>query len=276
MQQLPALGRFVVEVPVRHAGAAQVIAEPVGAGRVGRPDDAEGDLGRFTGLVPGREEFGHRRVQVSLRREPRDVQVIVDLPHRHRRDGGMRAGPVAPVDEQDPLGPGVQASDAGQEIDRGHVRQALVRDDQRDLGARARQDGQHGQRRRGRAPDADLVVGLVAPARSWRSASRRGPSPDTSTKIGRCMTASPWGQPGSPQPGSPPRLTATGSRPAHGNLAHRSGQREADRVQLRWRSRGECGRRQVGPRIRRITGRSCLRRATTSKPCRANVDAMPV
>ena len=164
MQQLPAFGRFVVEVPVRHAGAAQVIAEPVGAGRVGRPDDAKGDLGRFTGLVPGREESGHRWVQVSFRWEPRDVQVIVDLPHRHRRDGGMRAGPVAPVDEQDSLGPRMQPVRAGQEVYRGSVRQVLVRDDQCDLGTRARQNSQHGQGRGGRARDADLVIGLVAPA----------------------------------------------------------------------------------------------------------------
>jgi hypothetical protein len=47
----------------------------------------------------------------------------------------------------------MQAVRTGEEIDRGHVRQVLIGDDQRDLGARARQDG---QRRRGRSRDADL------------------------------------------------------------------------------------------------------------------------
>jgi hypothetical protein len=46
----------------------------------------------------------------------------------------------------------MQAVRTGEEIDRGHVGQVLIGDDQRDLGVRA---GQYGSRR-GRARDADL------------------------------------------------------------------------------------------------------------------------
>ena len=72
--------------------------------------------------------------------------------------------------------------------------------------------------------------------------------------------------------------------------------RSPDQVLRPWRSAGrtgqgtaQCGARRRGSHpirdrqahrpasmIRRITGRSCLRRATTSKPCRANVEAIPV
>ena len=51
---------------------------------------------------------------------------------------------------------------AGQEIDRGQPRQALIGEHQRDDGTGIRQIGQHGQRGAGRGRADDLVVGVVA------------------------------------------------------------------------------------------------------------------
>ena len=76
----------------------------------------------------------------------------------------MHRRPVAAVNEQDALGPGMQAVRANQEIDGGHVREMLVRDDESDLRAGSCVIGQRGQGCGGGGRAADLVVGLVTPA----------------------------------------------------------------------------------------------------------------
>jgi hypothetical protein len=133
---------------------------PTAAGRLRRAGDPDRGKGGLPGLVPGREELGHRRIQDAFG-VPGDPQMVVDLAQGHRGHGRVRRRPVAPRNEQDAFGTRMQIMRAGQEIDRGH-RQVLVGGRQRDDTAGIREISQHCQRGAGRGRANDLVVDGVA------------------------------------------------------------------------------------------------------------------
>jgi hypothetical protein len=70
-----------------------------------------------------------RQVQPPLDRQPRLEQVGVDVSQRHRPHGRVGRRPLAPADQQHPLGRRLQLVGAHQEVDPGDLAHRLGRDE---------------------------------------------------------------------------------------------------------------------------------------------------
>jgi hypothetical protein len=115
----------------RHRGAGQLVLDVVRPGVGPVTDDAQGDLVRLVGPVPGGQDLADRRVEVPLERDPRAVEVVVHLSEGHRAHDRVQRGPVAAVDEQHPLRLVVHLAGSAEQLPRGWAGHPLVDEDHR-------------------------------------------------------------------------------------------------------------------------------------------------
>ncbi len=101
-------------------------------------DDPDGDVRGVLGGVPGGEKLADAGIEDLLQRDPGIEQVVVDPPERHSGHDWMTGGPVAALDQQDPLGLGCSRWTRKQEVGRRRVRHLFVENDECCLGAGCR------------------------------------------------------------------------------------------------------------------------------------------
>src|SRR5262249_672612 len=114
---------------VGHLVAGQELAYPRGAGRPAMADDLE--LGHRPAVErpPGLQQRIHHRVELLLGRIPGLEQVIVEIHHVDRVDGGTGVGVGG---QQRPPRPGIDVHRLLEELDPVHLRHPVVGQEHRD------------------------------------------------------------------------------------------------------------------------------------------------
>ena len=155
------LGVGDVEPAVGDPVARQEVTRGVGVRREPVADEPQAGLGEPRGRrrLPLLQELVEDRVEALLRRAPRLHQVVVEADLVDRLDGGLGVGVGG---QQHAPGVGRRPDRPAQEVDPGHLRHALVRDQQRDRLAAADDLLDHAQAGLAGVGEQDAVAGAVA------------------------------------------------------------------------------------------------------------------
>ena len=192
--QLLARRRCSVMKNVGNAVSCQQVAQVVSSLRPALGYDRDLASVPGTGARPFAEELGERAVKLFVRLAGRLHDVIVEVVPGHARvdcGGDIRIAPVAPADQQRPLGEGLDLADLVKQVATVHVRQGLIGEHHCHLDTQLGESPHRLQRARRRVKRSDRIVAAVAVGQRRREPLQR-PRVIVNHHERRELTCPPW------------------------------------------------------------------------------------